>query len=120
MPASKVDWSDYNKHKAQGGTFKDYKNKEYLPFDDSAYEFRVIESQGDLILDWVPMIRQLVYDIKSKRSISQVSQKFHNGLSRGLTLWAEIARKNTGLTDIVLSGGVFMNIYLLTRLKKVP
>lgn len=36
MPAYKVDWSEYKKHKAQGGTFKDYKNKEYLPFDDSA------------------------------------------------------------------------------------
>jgi len=38
MPAYKVDWSDFNKHKAQGGTFKDYKNKEYLPFDDDAIE----------------------------------------------------------------------------------
>lgn len=38
MPAYKVDWTDYNKHKAQGGTFKDYKNKEYLPFDDKAIE----------------------------------------------------------------------------------
>ena len=36
MPAYKVDWADYNKHKAQGGTFKDYKNKEYIPFDDNA------------------------------------------------------------------------------------
>ena len=38
MPAYKVDWTEYNKHKAQGGTFKDYKNKEYLPFDSSAIE----------------------------------------------------------------------------------
>lgn len=38
MPAYKVDWTDYNKHKAQGGTFKDYRNKEYLPFDNSAIE----------------------------------------------------------------------------------
>lgn len=38
MPAYKVDWNDYNKHKAQGGTFKDYKNKEYLSFDNSAIE----------------------------------------------------------------------------------
>ena len=36
MPAYIVDWTDYNKHKAKGGTFKDYKNKEYLPFDNSA------------------------------------------------------------------------------------
>jgi len=34
MPAYKVDWSDYNKHKAAGGSFKDYKKKEYLPFGD--------------------------------------------------------------------------------------
>ncbi|MHA7109029.1 TOTE conflict system archaeo-eukaryotic primase domain-containing protein [Sunxiuqinia elliptica] len=38
MPAYKVDWTDYNKHKAQGGTFKNYKKKEYLPFDNSAIE----------------------------------------------------------------------------------
>ena len=38
MPAYKVDWSDYNKHKAQGGTFKEYTNKEHLPFDDTAIE----------------------------------------------------------------------------------
>ncbi len=36
MPAYKVDWSNYNKHKTQGGTFKDYKNKEHIPFDDDA------------------------------------------------------------------------------------
>ena len=32
MPAYKVDWSDYRKHTAGGGTFKDYPKKEYLPF----------------------------------------------------------------------------------------
>jgi hypothetical protein len=41
MPAYKVDWTDYNKHKAQGGTFQNYKNKEYLPFDDKAIEIHL-------------------------------------------------------------------------------
>ena len=36
MPAYRVDWSDYNMHKANGGTFKDYSKKEYLPFGDEA------------------------------------------------------------------------------------
>ena len=45
MPAYKVDWSDYNKHKAQGGTFKDYKNKENLPFNDSAIEAHLMGSE---------------------------------------------------------------------------
>ena len=34
MPAYKVDWSDYNKYKSEGGKFKDYANKEYIPFSD--------------------------------------------------------------------------------------
>ncbi len=38
MPAYKVDWSDYNKHKAAGGSFKDYSKKEFLPFSDGAIQ----------------------------------------------------------------------------------
>ena len=34
MPAYKVDWSEYNKHKAQGGTFKNYQKKEYTGFSE--------------------------------------------------------------------------------------
>lgn len=45
MPAYKVDWTDFNKHKAQGGTFKDYKNKEFLPFDDKAIESHLLGNE---------------------------------------------------------------------------
>jgi hypothetical protein len=38
MPACKVDWSDFNKHKAAGGSFKDYSKKEFLPFGDEAIQ----------------------------------------------------------------------------------
>ena len=38
MPSYEVDWSNYQKHKAQGGTFKDYKDKKHLPFDSLAIE----------------------------------------------------------------------------------
>lgn len=36
MPAYKIDWDDYNRHKASGGTFANYAKKEYLPFNDTA------------------------------------------------------------------------------------
>ncbi len=36
MPAYKVDWDDYNRHKSSGGTFANYTKKEYLPFNDAA------------------------------------------------------------------------------------
>lgn len=86
--------------------------------ENYTYEFRVVESEKLLILDWSEMVRQLVNDIHTGTPIDRISLKFHNGLWRGLTMWAEIARKNTGISDIVLSGGVFMNVYLLRHLKK--
>lgn len=36
MPAYKIDWNDFNNHKAKGGTFKDYTKKEYLCFNENA------------------------------------------------------------------------------------
>lgn len=36
MPAYKIDWTDYNQHKAKGGTFANYDKKEYLPLHDGA------------------------------------------------------------------------------------
>lgn len=36
VPAYKVDWEDYNRHKLSGGTFANYSKKEYLPFNDTA------------------------------------------------------------------------------------
>jgi len=85
---------------------------------DSAYEFRVTDEQGELILDWRPVIKQVLNDVKNDTPRGRIALKFHNGIAFGLTLWAEIARRNTGLNNVALSGGVFMNIYLLNRLKK--
>ncbi len=86
---------------------------------DDAYEFNINEDHGSCILNWVTMIRQLVEDIKNEMPISAIAAKFHNGLANGLADWVEIARNNTGINDVVLSGGVFMNVYLLTRLKMI-
>lgn len=36
MPAYKIDWTDYNQHKAKGGTFANYDKKEYLVLHDGA------------------------------------------------------------------------------------
>ena len=41
MPAYEVDWSNYEKHKAQGGNFGNYKKKRHLPFDNTAIEIHL-------------------------------------------------------------------------------
>lgn len=47
MPAYEVDWSNYEKHKLQGGTFGNYNDKKLLPFNESAIE---IHLQGKSII----------------------------------------------------------------------
>jgi len=41
MPAYEVDWSNYEKHKAQGGSFRNYKDKKHLPFDSTALQIHL-------------------------------------------------------------------------------
>ncbi len=36
MPAYELDWNEYNKHKAKGGTFQNFKNKTHKPYNKSA------------------------------------------------------------------------------------
>ncbi len=84
---------------------------------EEGYNFSIVNEHSRIILKWDKMIRQLVKDVERQIPISVISQKFHNGLSDGLLNWASEAQKQTGIRKIVLSGGVFMNYYLLTRLK---
>jgi len=85
---------------------------------EEGYKFPIINEYSKIVLKWDKMIHQLVKDVEKQIPISIISQKFHNGLSDGLMNWASEAQTQTGIKEIVLSGGVFMNYYLLTRLKK--
>ncbi len=41
MPAYEVDWTNYEKHKAQGGNFGNYRDKKHLLFDNTAIEIHL-------------------------------------------------------------------------------
>jgi hydrogenase maturation protein HypF len=81
-----------------------------------AYAFDLIEKDGKYIIHWETMIEQVVSDVKSKKRVSEIALKFHNGLANALLSVSEKVRSIAGINDVVLSGGVFMNIYLLSRL----
>jgi hydrogenase maturation protein HypF len=50
-----------------------------------------------------------------KNNISLISAKFHNTVAHVILEVAEQIRKETSLNDVVLSGGVFQNKYLLEK-----
>jgi len=71
------------------------------------YGFK-IEGSSPLLIDWVPLFRELILDLEKGLSPSQVAVKFHNTLVQIILEVARIVKRE----KIVLSGGVFQNSYL--------
>ncbi len=61
-----------------------------------------------IILDWAPMIRVILDEIKGGLSKEIIAAKFHNTLAEGIIGAAELI----GIKNVVLSGGCFQNRYL--------
>jgi len=53
MPAYDVDWTNYEKHKLQGGTFSNYKEKKLLPYNESAIQ---VHLEGKAIHGIYPLL----------------------------------------------------------------
>jgi len=62
------------------------------------------------------MIEMILKDRKSGMDISIISAKFHNTTAQFFLGLAKRAKEQTGIKTVAISGGVFCNRYLLTRL----
>ena len=80
------------------------------------YEIEFYEKDGVSVFDWRPMVRQ----IASERSgAGTVAAKFMNTLMLAAAEQCCTAAAETGLKRVVLSGGVFQNMYLMDRLPRM-
>jgi hydrogenase maturation protein HypF len=82
--------------------------------DEGDYPFD-LEEAGGLIFDPAPLVRALVGELLAGVSVGVVSARFHNSLAGMMAAVARRLRAATGLNRIVLSGGVFQNLYLVER-----
>jgi len=75
-----------------------------------AYDFELVDKDtGSMVLDWEPMLLQIISDIDSGARPGVIAAKFHNTL---VDMIAAVACE-VGLERVVLSGGCFQNRYLL-------
>ena len=65
-------------------------------------------SSLSILVDWEPMIRNILHDISRKTPVALISAKFHNALAEAAV---QVAR-SVGEKQVVLSGGCFQNRYL--------
>ena len=77
---------------------------------------RFYEQDGILRFDWRPMVTALMAEQGAGTPVEELAAAFMDALVQvGITLCLH-AKKCTGLNRVVLSGGVFQNMYLLPRL----
>ena len=74
------------------------------------------EEDGVLRLDWRPTVEALTEEADRGVPREELASAFQNTLVEGALVQCRAARERTGLTDVVLSGGVFQNMYLLSRI----
>jgi len=78
---------------------------------DDAYPARISEGPAALILDWEPLVREVLSDARAHVPVARIAARFHNALIEGLVMVA----KRMGEARVVLTGGCFQNRYLVER-----
>jgi len=85
---------------------------------EEGYAFPLSPSPYPLIIDPAPVIRAIVADLRAGVEVSVISARFHNGVAGMIAAVCGAIREREGLNRVVLSGGVFQNVYLLSRALK--
>jgi len=65
----------------------------------------------DGVADWAPLIEAVERDTRNCTTAALISARFHNALA----FWIVCMARQSGLRNVVLSGGVFQNGYLVER-----
>ncbi len=79
----------------------------------TCYPFEVIRNNDGYILDPIPMLKQLLKDLKAKEPKEKIAYRFHLTVAQMIKNVSLILRKESRINKIVLSGGVFQNKLLL-------
>ena len=74
--------------------------------------YYALQLSGEL-LDPAPMLRAMVADLRAGVSLPIVSARFHNGIAEAVGMVCRELRGQHGLEGVVLSGGVWQNMFLL-------
>ena len=84
--------------------------------EDGGYETRFYARDGVTVFDWRPMMLEMVSERRSGVEKGALCARFMNTLVSAAAEMAVRAAEGTRLRRIVLSGGVFQNMYLMRRL----
>ena len=80
------------------------------------YPFTIRDGAGRLGIDWKEMITAIISDAASGVAAPVISRKFHDTVAEIVLDVSGRLAEGTGSRHVLLSGGVFQNVYLLRKL----
>jgi len=78
-----------------------------------SYPFSISEHQGVQVIKLAELFSAVVQDVKAQVPIPIISLKFHNTVAQMIPAMCKLIAKETRITQVALSGGVFQNRLLL-------
>ncbi len=84
-----------------------------------AYEFSYSEDGGKIVVEPEPVLRRVLEEMGKKEDPGKIAARFHHGVARMAAGVCEKIREQSGVGEVALSGGVFQNFFLLSRLKGI-
>lgn len=82
---------------------------------NTATEASTAEDTSVLLLDAETTFRALLDDIEAGVPVAVIARRFHDAMVSAMVMAAELVRAMYGIATVVLSGGVFMNRYLVEQ-----
>jgi len=79
----------------------------------NCYPFYIAEHQGMKVVKLGELFFTVVQDVKNQVPVPIISLKFHNTMAQIITRVCKLIARETGITQVALSGGVFQNRLLL-------
>jgi hydrogenase maturation protein HypF len=83
------------------------------------YRFKIFKENGCSVIDTDGLFLGMLDDLKQGRSRRLIATKFHNSVAQIIVATVKRLSRFCGLKDIALSGGVFQNNFLKTKVKRL-
>jgi hydrogenase maturation protein HypF len=82
------------------------------------YPFHIHQEERPMGINTIEIIRGVVHDLMKNVSALKISGKFHRTIASLIINICDVIRSKERLNRVVLSGGVFQNIFLLSLVTK--
>lgn len=85
---------------------------------EESYPFEIKEDENGMVVDPTITISAIMDDVRKGRNKDLIAGAFHNTVAEFITETCRRLRKDSKLDRVVLSGGVFQNVLLVSKLKR--